>query len=94
MLCGSDHSRRISPTSGIATTVSTFFCLIAQARRDIRGGRLATDRRTTANFGSGQAFTALAYSADGAIVIAGGTSKWVCVYDAEVYVLLRRCAQR
>jgi periodic tryptophan protein 2 len=49
-----------------------------------------TDRRTSGNMASGQAFTALAYSADGTFVIAAGTSKWVCVYDTDEYVLLRR----
>jgi periodic tryptophan protein 2 len=61
-----------------------------QARRDIRGGRLATDRRTVANSSAGQAFTALAYSADGSFLFAAGTSKWLCVYDTEELVLLRR----
>jgi hypothetical protein len=46
-----------------------------EGRRDIRGGRLQSDRRTAANSSSGAAFTSLAYSADGALLLAGGNSK-------------------
>ena len=61
-----------------------------EARRDLRGGRLMSDRRASGNMDSGQAFTSIAYSADGSFLIAGGTSKWVCVYDVAEKVLLRR----
>lgn len=59
-------------------------------RRDIAGGRLRSDRRTAANTSSGRAFTTLAYSADGAFLLAGGSSKYVCVYDVTERVMLRR----
>ena len=63
---------------------------IIHGRRDIAGGRLRTDRRTAANTSSGRAFTSLAYSADGSFLIAGGSSKYVCVYDVHERVMLRR----
>lgn len=43
------------------------------------GGRLASDRRAAANRTSGQCFTSLAFSADGAFLLAGGASK--CALD-------------
>eukprot|EP00892_Ulva_mutabilis_P004509 jgi/Ulvmu1/242/UM001_0246.1 len=63
---------------------------VIEARRDLRGGRLMTDRRTVDNTAAGRAFTALRYSADGALLFAGGMTKWVCVYDTRELVLLQR----
>ena len=59
-------------------------------RRDIAGGRLRSDRRTSQNTSSGRAFTSLAYSADGVYLLAGGSSKYVCMYDVQERVMLRR----
>eukprot|EP01018_Ginkgo_biloba_P039807 Gb_23048 [translate_table: standard] len=61
-----------------------------EGRRDIAGGRLMGDRRTAANSSSGKCFTSLCYSADGSYIIAGGSSKYICMYDVAEQVLLRR----
>ncbi|KAK9845761.1 hypothetical protein WJX81_001752 [Elliptochloris bilobata] len=61
-----------------------------EGRRDVAGGRLASDRRAAGNRTSGQCFTSLAFSADGAFLLAGGASKYVCLYDVEERLLLRR----
>lgn len=61
-----------------------------EGRRDIAGGRLMTDRRTAANSTSGKCFTTLCYSADGSYILAGGSSKYICMYDIADQVLLRR----
>ncbi|PSS17882.1 Periodic tryptophan protein [Actinidia chinensis var. chinensis] len=61
-----------------------------EGRRDIAGGRLVTDRRSAANSSSGKCFTSLCYSADGSYILAGGSSKYICVYDVADQVLLRR----
>ncbi|KAK9915110.1 hypothetical protein WJX75_004822 [Coccomyxa subellipsoidea] len=61
-----------------------------EGRRDIAGGRLASDRRAAGNRTSGQCFTSLAFSADGSMLLAAGASKFVCLYDVEEKVLLRR----
>lgn len=50
-----------------------------EGRRDIRGGRLQGDRRTADNSSAGASFNSLAYSADGALLLAGGNSKCVAV---------------
>ncbi|KAJ6826880.1 periodic tryptophan protein 2-like protein [Iris pallida] len=61
-----------------------------EGRRDIAGGRLMTDRRSAAKSSSGKYFTTLCYSADGSYILAGGSSKYVCMYDVAEQVLLRR----
>uniref|UniRef100_A0A1D1ZDQ3 Periodic tryptophan protein 2 n=1 Tax=Anthurium amnicola TaxID=1678845 RepID=A0A1D1ZDQ3_9ARAE len=61
-----------------------------EGRRDIAGGRLMTDRRSAANSSSGKYFTTLCYSADGSYILAGGNSKYICMYDVVEQVLLRR----
>jgi periodic tryptophan protein 2 len=52
-----------------------------EGRRDIAGGRLMTDRRSAANSTAGKCFTTLCYSADGSYILAGGSSKFICMYD-------------
>lgn len=61
-----------------------------EGRRDVAGGRLMTDRRSAANSSSGKCFTTLCYSADGSFILAGGSSKYICMYDVADQVLLRR----
>lgn len=61
-----------------------------EGHRDISGGRLMTDRRSAANSTSGKYFTTLCYSADGSYILAGGNSKFICMYDIAEQVLLRR----
>jgi len=61
-----------------------------EGRRDISGGRLMTDRRSAANTSIGKYFTTLCYSADGSYILAGGNSKYICMYDIGEQVLLRR----
>ena len=56
-------------------------------RRDIAGGRLLTDRRTAANTSSGKCFTTICYSADGSYLLAGGSSKFICMYDVGEQVI-------
>jgi periodic tryptophan protein 2 len=63
---------------------------LIEGRKDISGGRKAEDRVTAANNSSGKSFNSIAYTADGAALLAGGNSKHVCLYDARDGVLLRR----
>ena len=42
-----------------------------EGRRDIRGGRLSSDRRAAGNSDSGAAFSSLTFSADGTFLLAG-----------------------
>ena len=59
-------------------------------RRDISGGRKLTDRRTAANSAGTKAFNCIAYSTDGNCVIAGGNSKYICLYDVQSATLVKR----
>lgn len=60
------------------------------ARRDASGGRKMTDRRTAANVAGTKSLSTLAYSVDGSCVLAGGSSKYICLYDVESGVLLKK----
>jgi periodic tryptophan protein 2 len=60
------------------------------ARRDVSGGRKMSDRRTAATAAGTKAFTAVKYSADGTCVLAGGNSKYICLYDAQSGVLAKK----
>lgn len=54
-----------------------------EARRDITGGRSVWDRRTALNSTANKAFTSICYTADGQCLLAGGASKYVCIYDVR-----------
>lgn len=59
-------------------------------RRDISGGRKISDRRTAANVAGTKAFTCIAYSADGSCVLASGESKYICLYECQSGMLLKK----
>lgn len=59
-------------------------------RRDVSGGRRISDRRTAANAAGTKFFNCIAYSADGSCVIAGGNSKYVCLYDVQSGTLIKK----
>ncbi|PWZ02194.1 putative periodic tryptophan protein PWP2 [Testicularia cyperi] len=63
---------------------------MVECRRDISGGRKMNDKITRRNNASGACFTTVCYSADGACVLAGGNSNYVCLYDVKERVLLKR----
>ncbi|PBK68743.1 WD40 repeat-like protein [Armillaria solidipes] len=56
---------------------------VIEGRKDISGGRKADDRMSAANSTSGKAFNSLAYTADGRCILAGGSSKYVVLYDVR-----------
>ena len=59
-------------------------------RRDIAGGRKMNDRMTSDNNASSRYFTSVCYSADGSCVLAGGNSKYVCIYEVSQQILLKK----
>lgn len=63
---------------------------IIDGRRDISGGRKITDRRTAANASGTKSFTTIKYSIDGSCILAGGNSKYICLYSVESLVLLKK----
>ncbi|KAL8667798.1 MAG: hypothetical protein Q9202_000262 [Teloschistes flavicans] len=60
------------------------------ARRDVSGGRKLSDRRTAANIAGSKSFNCIAYSLDGSCLIAGGNSKYICLYDVLSGSLLKK----
>jgi periodic tryptophan protein 2 len=59
-------------------------------RRDIAGGRKVNDRMVAGNNASGLYFTSVCYSADGKCLLAGGNSKYVCIYECSQQILLKK----
>ncbi|KAK1934325.1 Periodic tryptophan protein 2 [Phytophthora citrophthora] len=59
-------------------------------KRDIAGGRKEGDHITAANNQLSKHFTSVCYSADGALLLAGGRSKFVCIYAVEPQILLKK----
>jgi len=59
-------------------------------KKDLGAGRKASDLVTAKKTGQGKSFSSLCYSADGQCVLAGGKSKFVCIYHVEQQILLRR----
>ncbi|CAI5731041.1 unnamed protein product [Peronospora destructor] len=60
------------------------------AMRDIAGGRKDGDHITAANNQLTKHFTSVCYSADGSLLLAGGRSKFVCIYAVEPQILLKK----
>ncbi|RDW88252.1 periodic tryptophan protein 2 [Coleophoma cylindrospora] len=59
-------------------------------RRDVSGGRKISDRRTAANAAGNKSFGTIRYSSDGSCVLAGGNSKYICLYSTTSLVLLKK----
>ncbi|XP_063900353.1 uncharacterized protein LOC135119904 [Zophobas morio] len=59
-------------------------------RRDIGTGRKQSDLVSSNNNPSGKCFTGLCYSADGRCLVAGGKSRYVCIYELSQKVLLKK----
>ena len=59
-------------------------------RKDISGGRKLNDRMTSDNNANSRYFTSVCYSADGSCVLAGGNSKYVCIYEVSQQILLKK----
>jgi periodic tryptophan protein 2 len=59
-------------------------------RRDVSGGRKISDRRTAANVSGTKSFSTIRYSTDGSCLLAGGNSKYICLYSVSTMVLLKK----
>ncbi|KAJ0117105.1 hypothetical protein J7T55_003522 [Diaporthe amygdali] len=59
-------------------------------RRDVSGGRKIGDRRTAANVAGTKAYNSIKYSTDGTCLLAGGNSKYICLYSVTTMVLLKK----
>ncbi|XP_013867463.1 PWP2 small subunit processome component [Austrofundulus limnaeus] len=59
-------------------------------RHDLQTGRKDTDKITAKQSAKGKSFTSLCYSADGESVLAGGQSKFVCIYNVKEQMLVKK----
>ncbi|KAJ3337216.1 hypothetical protein HDU83_008903 [Entophlyctis luteolus] len=61
-----------------------------EGKKDVGGGRREGERVTAENSSGGKHFTSLCYTLDGSCIIAGGNSKYVCIYDVQSATLLKK----
>ena len=61
-----------------------------EGRRDVSGGRTLTSRRTAASTPGTKSFTTITYSADGSCLLAGGKSKYICMYSISSLTLVKK----
>ncbi|KFO28101.1 Periodic tryptophan protein 2 like protein, partial [Fukomys damarensis] len=61
-----------------------------EGRRDLKTGRKELDKITAKQSAKGKAFTTLCYSADGQSILAGGMSRFVCLYHIREQILVKR----
>jgi periodic tryptophan protein 2 len=59
-------------------------------KRDIAGGRKVNDRMTSDNNAASRYFTSVCYSADGLCILAGGNSKYICIYEVSQQILVKK----
>ncbi|KAI4882063.1 hypothetical protein NFI96_028322 [Prochilodus magdalenae] len=59
-------------------------------RHDLQMGRKETEKITAKQSAKGKAFTSLCYSADGESMLAGGRSKFVCIYNIKEQILMKK----
>ena len=63
---------------------------LIDARQDVAGGRSVGDLSGAKAAAAARHISSIAYTADGEAVLAGGRSKWVCLYAVTARILLRR----
>lgn len=59
-------------------------------RHDLESGRKETDKITAKQAAKGKSFTSLCYSADGEAILAGGQSRFVCIYNVKEQMLMKK----
>uniref|UniRef100_A0A8C8A4E8 PWP2 small subunit processome component n=1 Tax=Oryzias sinensis TaxID=183150 RepID=A0A8C8A4E8_9TELE len=59
-------------------------------RHDLEVGRKDTDKVTAKQLAKGKSFTSVCYSADGESILAGGQSKFVCIYNVREQMLMKK----
>ncbi|MEQ2177893.1 U3 snoRNP protein [Goodea atripinnis] len=59
-------------------------------RHDLEVGRKETDKITAKQSAKGKSFTSICYSADGESILAGGHSKFVCIYNVKEQMLVKK----
>ncbi|KAG4305381.1 hypothetical protein PORY_000937 [Pneumocystis oryctolagi] len=63
---------------------------VIDGKKDISGGRNVGDQFTSEKSARNKFFNTICYSPDGYTVLAGGNSKYICIYDVESSVLIKK----
>ncbi|KAJ3293421.1 hypothetical protein HDU79_000365 [Rhizoclosmatium sp. JEL0117] len=63
---------------------------VIEGKKDLGAGRKEGSFVTAENTSNGKYFTSLAYTVDGSCLLAGGNSKFVCIYDIKGATLLKK----
>ncbi len=63
---------------------------VMDCKKDLGGGRLEKGKSVAKKDSSNKHFQSLCYSADGDYVLAGGRSKYVCLYELRHRLLMKR----
>ncbi|KAK9507278.1 hypothetical protein O3M35_007173 [Rhynocoris fuscipes] len=61
-----------------------------EGKNDLASGKLDTDLISAKKSQEAKAFTSICYSADGNYIIAGGQSKYVCIYSRKEEILIKK----
>ncbi|KAG6937343.1 PWP2 periodic tryptophan protein -like protein [Chelydra serpentina] len=61
-----------------------------EGRHDLQMGRKELDKITAKQAAKSKSFTTLCYSADGQSILAGGLSKFVCIYHVKEQILMKK----
>ncbi|XP_048350885.1 periodic tryptophan protein 2 homolog [Sphaerodactylus townsendi] len=61
-----------------------------EGRHDLQMGRKELDKITAKQAAKGKSFTTLCYSADGQSILAGGMSKFVCIYHIKEQIIIKK----
>ncbi|TRY95282.1 hypothetical protein DNTS_006739 [Danionella cerebrum] len=59
-------------------------------RHDLQMGRKEAEKITAKHSAKGKSFNSLCYSADGESILAGGQSKFVCIYNVKEQILMKK----
>jgi periodic tryptophan protein 2 len=54
-----------------------------EGKKDVAGGRLTADRVTAKSSTKNKHFNSASFNPTGEMILAGGNSKYVCLYQAE-----------
>ncbi|KAN0015063.1 hypothetical protein ACTFIU_001385 [Dictyostelium citrinum] len=63
---------------------------LIDGKNDIMGGRGYKDEILAKNNSAGRAFTKIAFTPNGECIIAGGNSKYICIYHIDQQVLIKK----
>ena len=63
---------------------------IIDCKRDLIGGRSENDKFMAKNSAANKHFNSICYSADGNYILAGGNSKYICLYNLRMRILLKK----